>query len=39
MISNREEAEGKPLSDMEIEQLKVRFNDEIYRELLMKGGK
>jgi hypothetical protein len=39
MISNREEAVGKPLSDIEIEQLKVRFIDEIYRELLMKGGK
>ena len=39
MLSNREEATGKSLSDMEIEDLKVRFDAEIYRELLMKGGK
>ena len=39
MISNRENATGKSLSDMEIEDLKIQFNKEIYRELLMKGGK
>jgi hypothetical protein len=39
MILNRENATGKSLRDMEIEDLKVRFDAEIYRELLMKGGK
>jgi hypothetical protein len=35
MILNRENAIGKPLNDAEIEDLKVRFDDEIYLELLM----
>jgi hypothetical protein len=40
MLSNREEATGKPLTDEEIEDLKVRFDAEIYRELLMtRAGK
>jgi hypothetical protein len=34
MLENREQAEGKLLNDSEIEDLKVRFEDEIYRELL-----
>jgi hypothetical protein len=39
MVENREHAEGKLLTDVEIEDLKIRFETEIYRELLMKGGK
>jgi hypothetical protein len=39
MLSNREEATGKPLNDAEIEDLKIQFNKEIYRELIGKGGK
>jgi hypothetical protein len=39
MLENRENATGKSLSDMEIEDLKIQFETEIYRELLMKGGK
>jgi hypothetical protein len=39
MLENREQAEGKPLKDEEIIDLKNRFNTEIYNELLMKGGK
>jgi hypothetical protein len=39
MVENREHATGKPLTDVEIENLKVLFDDEIYRELIGKGGK
>jgi len=39
MIDNREQAEGKKLTDEEVQNLKVRFNDEIYRELIGKRGK
>jgi hypothetical protein len=39
MLNNREQAEGKTLSDVEIKDLQIRFDAEIYRELLMKGGK
>lgn len=39
MLENREQAEGKKLTDDQIEDQKVRFDAEIYRELLMKGGK
>jgi len=35
MISNRENATGETLSDAEIENLKARFDEEIYLELLM----
>ena len=38
MLSNREEATGKPLNDAEIEDLKIQFNKEIYRELIVKGA-
>jgi len=39
MLENRENATGMSLSDVEVQNLKVRFNDEIYRELIGKGGK
>ena len=39
MLENREHAEGKKLTGEEIEDLKVRFDAEIYRELIGKGGK
>ena len=39
MLENREHTEGKTLTDSEIEDLKVRFDAEIYRELIGKGGK
>lgn len=39
MISNREYATGQKFNDTEIEDLKIRFETEIYKELLMKGGK
>jgi hypothetical protein len=39
MLENRKNATGKTLTDVEVEDLKVRFNDEIYRELIGKGGK
>jgi hypothetical protein len=39
MLENREHAEGKSLSDKEIEHLKIQFDREIYRELIGKGGK
>ena len=39
MISNREDAFGQKFNDAEIQDMKVRFETEIYRELLMKDGK
>jgi hypothetical protein len=39
MLENRENATGKQLTGEEVQDLKVRFDGEIYRELLMKGGK
>lgn len=39
MLEDREQADGKSLNDAEVEELKIRFDTEIYRELLMKGGK
>lgn len=39
MLENREQFDGKALTDSEIEELKNRFNNEIYRELIGKGGK
>ena len=39
MLENKEHAEGKTLTDSAIEDLKIRFDGEIYRELLMKGCK
>lgn len=40
MLENREQAEGKKLTASEIEDLKIRFDEEIYRELLMtRAGK
>jgi hypothetical protein len=39
MLENREHATSKPLTDVEIENLKVRFDEEIYRELIGKGCK
>lgn len=35
MISNRENATGETLSDEEVQDLMVRFDTEIYQELLM----
>jgi hypothetical protein len=39
MLENREQANGKSLSNKEVEDLKNRFDDEIYAEILRKGGK
>lgn len=36
MLDNREQNAGKPLSDVEVEDLKVRFESSIYVELLTK---
>jgi hypothetical protein len=39
MLENREQSEGKTLTDEEIQNFKIQFETEIYRELLMKGCK
>jgi hypothetical protein len=39
MLENREQANGTSLSDKEVEDLKIRFDAEIYSEILRKGGK
>jgi hypothetical protein len=39
MLENRENATEKPLNDAEVEELKIRFDMEIYRELIGKRGK
>jgi hypothetical protein len=39
MLENRENATGKSLSDKEVEDLKTRFDAEIYSEILRKGSK
>ena len=38
MLENREQAEGKQLTVEEIEGLKIQFDKEIYRELIVKGA-
>jgi hypothetical protein len=39
MLENREHAEGKTLTGEKVKDLKIRFDSEIYRELLGKRGK
>lgn len=38
MLENREHAEGNKLTDDQIEDLKTRFDAEIYWELIVKGA-